>query len=135
MPEEDSARTSATGVKGLSSSSSSFPSSCVPATRRSKQDNIVLVKYWLAISKDEQIKRFNERKKIGFKRFKITAEDWRNRKKWHEYERAVCDMVDRSSTVGAPWTLVEANNKYHARIKVLRTLASAIEAGLRRIPA
>lgn len=96
--------------------------------------NVVLVKFWLAIDKDEQYKRFKAREHVSFKRFKITAEDWRNRKKWNDYELAVAEMVDRTSTASAPWTLVEANNKYYARIKVLRTLASAIEAGLRRIP-
>jgi len=73
--------------------------------------NIVLVKFWLAISKEEQLRRFKEREKIGFKRFKITDEDWRNREKWDDYKRAVCDMVDRTSTEIAPWTLVEANDK------------------------
>ncbi len=87
---------------------------------------IVVVKFWLAISKEEQLRRFRERQKVSFKRFKITPEDWRNRKKWNEYESAVCDMVDRTSTRIAPWTLVEANNKYHARIKVLKTLHRAI---------
>ena len=96
---------------------------------------IVMVKCWLAISKDEQLKRFKQREKIAFKRFKITEEDWRNRKKWDAYELAVCDMVDRTSTALAPWTLVEANNKYHARIKVLKTLARALEGALDRVPA
>ena len=95
--------------------------------------NIVLVKFWLAISKDEQHKRFKAREAISFKRFKITAEDWRNRKKWNDYEVAVSEMVDRTSTATAPWTLVEANNKYYARIKVLKTLVAAIEAGLKRV--
>ena len=94
--------------------------------------DIVVVKFWLAISKDEQYRRFKEREKVGYKRFKITDEDWRNRKKWDEYERAVCDMVDRTSTSFAPWTLVEANNKYHARIKVLKTLCGAIGDALKR---
>jgi polyphosphate:AMP phosphotransferase len=94
----------------------------------------VVVKFWLAISKDEQYRRFKEREKVAFKRFKITKEDWRNRKKWDDYEVAVCDMVDRTSTASAPWTLVEANNKYHARLKVLKTLCLAIEAQLERIP-
>jgi polyphosphate:AMP phosphotransferase len=93
--------------------------------------NIVLVKFWLAISKDEQLKRFNEREKIGYKRFKITEEDWRNREKWDDYERAVCDMVDRTSTEIAPWTLVEANDKYYARIKILKTLCKQIEAAMK----
>jgi polyphosphate kinase 2 (PPK2 family) len=93
---------------------------------------IVVVKFWLAISKDEQMKRFREREKVAFKRFKITEEDWRNRKKWDAYETAVCDMVDRTSTTTVPWTLVEANNKYYARIKVLKTLTQAVERALKR---
>jgi len=92
--------------------------------------DMVLVKFWLAISRDEQYRRFKRRETIAFKRFKITAEDWRNRKKWDDYEQAVCDMVDRTSTAMAPWTLVEANNKYHERIKVLKTLCEAIEKKL-----
>ncbi len=97
------------------------------------QHGSVLVKFWLAVSRDEQYRRFKEREKVAFKRFKITAEDWRNREKWPAYEAAVCDMVDRTSTAAAPWTLVEADNKYFARIKVLRTLCEAVEAGLGRV--
>ena len=93
---------------------------------------IVVAKFWLTISKDEQLKRFKEREKIGFKRFKITEEDWRNRKKWDEYEHAVCDMVDRTSTEIAPWTLVEANDKNFARIKILKTLCQQIEAAMKK---
>jgi polyphosphate:AMP phosphotransferase len=92
--------------------------------------NIVTVKFWLAISKEEQLRRFEDRQKTGFKRFKITEEDWRNRDKWDAYEQAVCDMVDRTSTQNAPWTLVEANDKNFARIKVLKTLCQRIEAAL-----
>ena len=92
--------------------------------------DIVVAKFWLAISKEEQHRRFKQREKVAFKRFKITPEDWRNRKKWHEYETAVCDMVERTSTRIAPWTLVEANNKYYARIKVLKTICDALEAKL-----
>jgi polyphosphate:AMP phosphotransferase len=94
---------------------------------------VVVAKFWLAISAEEQLKRFREREKTSFKRFKITEDDWRNRKKWGAYERAVCDMVDRTSTGVAPWTLVEANNKYHARIKVLRTLCDAVGEALDRV--
>ncbi len=94
------------------------------------RNRTVVVKFWLAISQDEQLRRFKEREKIGFKRFKITEEDWRNRDKWPEYERAVCDMVDRTSTEIAPWTLVEANDKNYARIKVLKTLCERIESAL-----
>jgi len=92
----------------------------------------VVVKFWLAITKQEQLRRFQERKVVAFKRFKITEEDWRNRKKWNLYETAVCDMVDRTSTATAPWTLVEANNKYFARIKVLKTICEALERALER---
>jgi polyphosphate kinase 2 (PPK2 family) len=90
----------------------------------------VIVKYWLAISSEEQLRRFKDREKTGFKRFKITEEDWRNREKWGDYEIAVCDMIDRTSTEIAPWTLVEANDKNFARIKVLKTLCDAIEKAL-----
>ncbi len=95
--------------------------------------HIVVVKFWLAISKDEQLRRFEERKKTGFKRFKITDEDWRNREKWEDYEQAICDMVDRTSTSLAPWTLVEANDKNFARIKVLKTLCQRIEAAMKKV--
>jgi polyphosphate:AMP phosphotransferase len=94
------------------------------------RNKTVIVKFWLAISKEEQLRRFEEREKTGFKRFKITEEDWRNREKWEEYEIAVCDMIDRTSSEIAPWTLVEANDKYSARIKVLKTLCKAIEQAL-----
>ncbi len=97
-----------------------------------QRHRVVLVKFWLAVSKDEQFRRFKLRETVAFKRFKITDDDWRNREKWDAYETAVCDMVDRTSTATAPWTLVEANNKYHARIKVLRTLCESIESALAR---
>jgi AMP-polyphosphate phosphotransferase len=93
-------------------------------------NNTVLVKFWLAVTKEEQLARFKEREQIGFKRFKITDEDWRNREKWDDYQNAVCDMVDRTSTEIAPWVLVEANDKNFARIKVLKTLCQRIEAAM-----
>ena len=91
----------------------------------------VIVKFWLQVSKDEQLRRFKEREKIEFKRFKITAEDWRNREKWDAYHQAVCDMVDRTSTGRVPWTLVEANDKGYARVKVLRTICERLEAAIK----
>jgi AMP-polyphosphate phosphotransferase len=91
---------------------------------------IVVVKLWLAVSKAEQLKRFRLREKTTFKRFKITKEDWRNREKWPAYERAVCDMVDRTSTEPSPWHLVEANDKKWARVKVLEAVCAAIEKAL-----
>jgi AMP-polyphosphate phosphotransferase len=88
---------------------------------------VVVVKFWLAVSQEEQLRRFKEREKTSFKRFKITKEDWRNRKKWPAYERAVCDMVDRTSTELAPWHLIEANDKKWARVKILETVCNSIE--------
>jgi polyphosphate kinase 2 (PPK2 family) len=90
----------------------------------------VVVKFWLQVTRDEQLRRFEERASVGFKQFKITEEDWRNRDKWEQYEQAVCDMVDRTSTEFARWTLVEAEDKYFARIKVLKTLCLAIESAM-----
>ena len=94
------------------------------------RSGIVVVKLWMAISKQEQLARFRAREKTPFKRFKITADDWRNRKKWDAYQRAVCDMVDRTSTDPCPWHLVEANDKKWARVKVLQTICEAIEKAL-----
>jgi len=91
------------------------------------RSGIVVVKFWLAISEKEQLARFKAREKTSYKRFKITEEDWRNREKWPAYERAVCDMIDRTSTDVAPWHLVEANDKKWARVKVAETLAAALE--------
>ncbi len=93
---------------------------------------VVVVKFWLAIDQQTQLERFQEREEIPFKRFKITEEDWRNRDKWDAYAQAVGDMVDRTSTEISPWTLVEANDKRWARVKVLRTINDALEAALRK---
>lgn len=90
----------------------------------------VLVKFWLSITQEEQLRRFKEREATAFKHFKITAEDWRNREKWTKYELAVGEMIDRTSTDIAPWTVVEANNKYYARIKILREICARIEAAI-----
>jgi polyphosphate:AMP phosphotransferase len=91
----------------------------------------IVCKFWLQIGKAEQLARFKAREKTSFKRFKITPEDWRNRKRWGAYEQAVADMVDRTSTEIAPWTLVEAEDKRYARVKVVRTIAERLEAALR----
>jgi polyphosphate:AMP phosphotransferase len=88
---------------------------------------IVLVKYWIHITRDEQLRRFKAREGSAVKRWKITAEDWRNRAKWRAYEEAVTEMVARTSTRHAPWTLVEGNDKHYARIKVLQTACERLE--------
>ena len=87
----------------------------------------VLAKFWLTVTKEEQLRRFKDREKTRWKRFKITPDDWRNREKWDAYEHAACEMFDRTSTEAAPWTLVAANDKNYARIKVLKTLCERIE--------
>lgn len=94
------------------------------------QAGAIVLKFWLAIGQDEQLARFKAREAEPHKRFKITEEDWRNRERWDDYARAVCDMVDRCSTGVAPWTLVEADNKYFARIKVLKTICERLEQRL-----
>jgi polyphosphate:AMP phosphotransferase len=90
----------------------------------------IVVKFWLHISKEEQLRRFKEREKIAYKHYKITPEDWRNREQWDAYRQAVVDMLQNTSTTYAPWTIVEANDKLWARIRTLRTIVEAIEAGL-----
>ena len=95
---------------------------------------VVVVKFWLQISQAEQLERFKAREQVEFKRFKITEEDWRNRDKWDAYQQAICDMVERTSTGNAPWTLVEANDKNYARIKILRTLCERLQAEFDNTP-
>ena len=90
----------------------------------------VLVKFWLQIDADEQFRRFQERQNTPYKQWKITDEDWRNREKRPKYEPAVNEMLRRTSTPNAPWTILEANCKYYARIKALRTVAEAMEKAL-----
>jgi len=81
-----------------------------------------IVKFWLEISKDEQLKRFNERASDPKKVYKITEEDWRNREKWDQYDEAVDEMLARTSTEIAPWTVVESDDKWFARVKALKTV-------------
>ena len=91
----------------------------------------VVIKFWMHIDKDEQERRFRERQENPEKQWKITDEDWRNREKWDQYEDAVNEMLMRTSTDYAPWVVVEGNDKYYARVKVLRTVVEAIEARLK----
>jgi polyphosphate kinase 2 (PPK2 family) len=91
---------------------------------------MVLSKFWIHISKDEQLERFRLREATPYKRWKLTEEDWRNREKWDEYELAVNDMVQYTSTSLAPWTLVPGNDKRFARVKTLETVCGRLEAAL-----
>lgn len=91
----------------------------------------VVLKFWMQIDKDEQERRFKERQQNPEKQWKITEEDWRNREKWDLYEVAVNEMLLRTSTEYAPWIVVEGNDKYYARIKVLETVVNALERRLK----
>ena len=93
----------------------------------------VLIKFWIHITIEGQLARFKERKRDKYKRFKLTDDDWRNREKWPAYERAVSDMLLKTSTTYAPWTVIEGNCKYFARVKTLKTINDALEDRLRRV--
>jgi polyphosphate kinase 2 (PPK2 family) len=93
-------------------------------------DGMILVKFWMHISDEEQLKRFKAREKDPLKAWKLTEDDWRNRSKRAEYEPAIEEMVERTSTKDAPWHLVEAESKRYARVKVVETVVAAIEARL-----
>jgi AMP-polyphosphate phosphotransferase len=92
----------------------------------------VIVKFWIHVSKDEQIARFEARKENPEKEWKITDEDWRNREKWDEYWDAVSDMIERTSTPIAPWTVIEGNDKRHARIRALDEVIARVQHALDR---
>jgi AMP-polyphosphate phosphotransferase len=92
---------------------------------------MVICKFWLHMSKEEQLRRFRDRERDPFRSYKLTPEDWRNRARWGEYNAAVDEMVEKTSTPYAPWTVIEADNKFHARVKTLETLADAMEAAVR----
>jgi AMP-polyphosphate phosphotransferase len=93
---------------------------------------MVICKFWLQISKEEQLRRFRDRERDPFRSYKLTPEDWRNRARWSAYTAAVEEMIEHTSKPHAPWTLVEADDKYHARVKVVETLADAVEDKLGR---
>jgi polyphosphate kinase 2 (PPK2 family) len=93
-------------------------------------EGMILVKFWLHISDEEQLRRFKRREKDPLKRWKLTDEDWRNREKRPDYERAVEDMLDRTDHELAHWRLVEADDKRYARVKVLETVCAEIGTGM-----
>jgi polyphosphate kinase 2 (PPK2 family) len=95
-------------------------------------EGTVLVKFWLHISSREQLRRFRARERNPLKSWKLTEEDWRNRKRRRAYKRAVEDMFERADHPDAQWRLVEAESKRYARVKVLETVVAEIEAGLER---
>lgn len=98
--------------------------------RQLSEFGAILVKFWIQVSGDEQLRRFEERKKSGYKSWKLTDEDWRNRDKWGNYEEAVEEMLLKTSTITAPWTVVEGNDKWYARVKMLSTLVDVFSREL-----
>jgi len=93
-------------------------------------EGMIMVKFWMHVSSEEQLKRFKAREREPLKAWKLTAEDWRNREKRRQYEAAVEEMLDRTDHVAAPWVLVEANDKRWARVKVVESVVEAIEVGM-----
>jgi polyphosphate:AMP phosphotransferase len=91
---------------------------------------VVVVKFWLATTPEEQLRRFQDRQTTPYKQYKITEEDWRNRAKWDSYEAAACTMIEKTSTEAAPWVPVEAENKEWARVKVLETVIHHLQKAL-----
>ena len=94
------------------------------------ESGVILVKLWLHISKAEQLRRFKAREETAFKKYKISQDDYRNRSRWLAYERAVNDMVARTSSPDAPWHLVAANDKRHARLEVLDQVCDRLRSSL-----
>jgi len=102
--------------------------------RELSDSGVMIVKFWIHISKEEQFKRFQDRQNDPYKSWKLTEEDWRNRDKWDQYLKAVEDMLLKTSTLTSPWTVVEGNDKYFERIKVLRTLVETVSRDLKIKP-
>jgi polyphosphate kinase 2 (PPK2 family) len=98
--------------------------------RQLVDQGFIIAKFWIHISAEEQLRRFEQRRDTPYKAWKLTEEDWRNRQKWDAYEQAVEDMLLKTSTLTAPWTVVEGNDKWYARIKTLRTLVDALSTEL-----
>ena len=103
--------------------------------RQLRDFGVVVIKFWIHISREEQLRRFEERQKIGFKAWKLTDEDWRNRAKWGDYEEAVEEMLVKTSTTPSPWSLVAGNDKYWARTQVLARVVEMLSKELGCKPA
>jgi polyphosphate kinase 2 (PPK2 family) len=103
--------------------------------RQLRDFGTILVKFWLHISPEEQLRRFEERRRIHYKAWKLTEDDWRNREKWGLYEDAVEEMLMKTSTRACPWNLIEGNDKYFARVKTLTRLVEALSEEMGYRPA
>ena len=93
----------------------------------------VILKYWLQTDSDTQLQRFEERQKNPLKQWKITPEDWRNREKWNDYEKAADEMIDKTNQDHAPWIVVPSNCKRFARIKILKTFIEKVEQKIKEV--
>jgi polyphosphate kinase 2 (PPK2 family) len=96
------------------------------------EEGIVLLKFWLQISKDEQLARFKAREEIPYKSWKLQDEDWRNRERWEDYNLAAHEMIQQTSVTLSPWILVENESKHFGRIKVLNAVCDALETAIRK---
>ncbi|MCH2185601.1 polyphosphate:AMP phosphotransferase, partial [Myxococcota bacterium] len=96
------------------------------------RSGMMVQKFWLSISKEEQYRRFEERRNTPWKRHKITEEDWRNRERWDEYQAAASEMIARTHSTDAPWHVVNSEDKRRARIEVLKILNQELDAQLKR---
>jgi len=96
------------------------------------EHGIVLLKFWMHIDKEEQLRRFKAREETPHKRWKLCEEDWRNRERWDEYSLAAHEMIQQTSVKNSPWILVENQNKAYGRIKVLRAICDALEQAIDR---
>jgi polyphosphate kinase 2 (PPK2 family) len=97
------------------------------------ENGIIVLKFWLHMSREEQLRRFRHREDTPYKRHKINAEDWRNRRKWEAYEIAVGDMLARTDETNAPWHLISADNKRFARLEILKISCKQIAAALEEV--
>ena len=103
--------------------------------RQLQEFGAIIVKFWIHVSREEQLRRFEERRNTHYKSWKLTDEDWRNREKWPLYEEAVEEMLVKTSTKNAPWNLIEGNDKYWARVRTLSSLVNALSVELNYTPA
>jgi len=100
--------------------------------RQLVEHGIVVMKFWVHISPEEQLRRFKDRQKTAYKQHKITDEDWRNREKWDAYELAINDMIVRTSTREAPWTIIAGNDKKIARMQIVETFCRRLENAVKK---
>lgn len=102
--------------------------------RQLADSGAILAKFWIQISKEEQLHRFQERQETPYKAWKLTDEDWRNRDKWDAYQQAINEMLLKTSTLTAPWTIVEGNDKWWSRVRALKTLVEVLSGELNYLP-